>query len=343
MVQERVNRPSLLFDERYVKFLASAHPQLMLRMTKDGLPYYFGRISCLDALTRGPRLLGSFLPKTLSSPRSLVLGLPFEPYQQTLMLDAITDLGLVRKMAREVGADLVMLTNQDPNLSGFKKMLDMGFFSVPSFPDMVLHSSANTFDDYLAGLKRRHRHRIREQVRKFSAAGHVIRRVSTITSSCARAIHEAYCEMYRHARVPWFRYEKGYFAGFLDQIDGGIVKLAQRANGEIIGMVMGIEDQSRLHVTRVGVRGDFHRRDGVLFRLLYAAIEYAIEANCSSVSLGPTAYRIKRRMGATLHRTANLILPTSTVWKILLNSVGDFLPSIMLRHLSNEKILESRY
>lgn len=343
-VREKLEQPNLLFDTRYIKFLAKAHPHLCIGTTDVGTPYYVSTISCLDMLSPGllSRTIRNnfFIPSLLISPRTLVFGLPFEPYQQTSTLEALPDVKTMHIMAKSLRADVILMTNLDPGSTRFRHFQEQGFFSIPSFPDMTLSIHGNSFEDFLHRLTQKHRYSIRQHMRRFSSKGHKVEKVATVSFELARDCYDAYVGFYDRAKVPWFKYEFDYFHGFLRHVPHGFVKVARTFHGQFIGMVLGMREGRYMHITRLGVHPDYVRKDSVLFRLFYAAIEESIATSCEMISLGPTSYRIKRRMGACMKRVKNLISPVSSSWQLLMACNPSF---FLLRHLTDDTVMEEFY
>ena len=86
-------------------------------------------------------------------------------------------------------------------------------------------------------------------------------------------------------------------------------------NGELAGFTMGYYDGRPYHAGRLGVRPDPDHRDRVYFALLYTFIEDAIALDAKVLSLEPTAYRLKRHLGAQPKPVVNAVLGSSLFWK----------------------------
>ena len=90
------------------------------------------------------------------------------------------------------------------------------------------------------------------------------------------------------------------------------------------------------------MRPDLYHQDRVYFALLYNFIEDALDLHAEVLSLEPTAYRLKRHLGAQPKPVVNAVLGVSPFWKSAL-LFGKPLGLYLLRHLNRLKQLETHY
>lgn len=336
---------SLLFNPLYIQFLATTHPQLALGQTLSRAPFFVSRLHCYEVLRPGilrelARRLEPLFP-ALFYPRALIFGLPFEPYEHTPILKALPDGATIKKLAHNLKADIVFLPNISMNSAEpfIKKLLQEGFFSIPSFPDMRLSLNAASFKDYLKCLPSKHRRGIQKNIRIFEDKKHTLRYQHQLNEGQAKEFYDAYCFMRKRARVPWIPYEKDYFVHF-HTIPESFVVAAFSDHDEFLGMAQGLQEGDRFHIARVAAHEEIHRRDGVFFRLIYASIEHALHQGCKEIFFAPTSYALKRRLGARPSLLQNLILPISY------RMARKLQPSafrMLLGHLNSQEILEKLY
>ncbi len=337
----------LLFDAAYVKFLAETHPKLHISQSSAGSPYFVSPLSCHEPLMPGVlrRLayLSSLLVPSISRPRALVFGLPFEPYEQSGVLDALPAVSLMKKMAMDLGTELIFIPNVNASLPACKKLEAVGFFAIPSFPDMKLKLPIGNFTDYLSSRPAKYRQGIRRNIRRFENKKHRVLITKEISFERAEEVHEAYQFARRRAKVPWIAYEKAYFSNFQMSVPHAFSAVALSESGQFLGMAQGMQENELFHIARLATLERFHRQDAIFFRLIYAAIEHALAQGCQQISLAPTSYAFKRRLGAKMRPLSNLILPIGLSWRFL---SGAFRPASfhqLLGHLMSQKKLEQFY
>lgn len=334
----------LLFDAHYIQFLAQTHPQLALGQSLTQAPFFMSRLPCYEVLRPGiirdcTRSLESLFPSLLN-PRALVFGLPFEPYEQTPILEALPNSTTMKKLARDVGADMIFL----PNISRsapLEKLYQEGFFNVPSFPDMRLSLNVHSFKEYLNYMPSKYRRGIQKNIRIFEEKKYKLIYKDQLNNEHPRQFYEAYCFMRKRARVPWIAYEQEYFVHF-HTIPQSFIVAAFNEDDEFLGMAQGIQEGCKFHIARVAARKEIHRRDSIFFRLIYATIEHALHQGCTEIIFAPTSYALKRRLGARPSPLYNLILPISFSYK-LVRTIHPGAFRILLRHLNSQEVLEKLY
>jgi len=345
---------SFLDDAHYLSFLRETHPELALSLAHGSIPTFAGtldtRAPLLPGRWRTLRDLAHTIAPTRVAPHALFVGVPFEPYEQTHLLDEFTDIARfvdeIRACAQEGKHDVVVLTNVRRTHARVEALCALGFLELPSFPDCLLSlAGARTFDDVLATRSRTRRRNVRRHMHRFTRAGHTLRRVRD-SQTHARSLFDSYAPFYTRANVRWFPHSEGYFAG-IAALDPRVVLSVAFDEREIVsGFVLGfIDDRDGVrtfHSGRIGVHPAHHMRDAVYFRLVYRAIEDAIACGADRISLEPTAYRFKRRLGAHIVPLVNLILPVSSLWRLVARRAAP-LGARALRHLDDVEVLEEHY
>ncbi|MCA9508843.1 MAG: GNAT family N-acetyltransferase [Myxococcales bacterium] len=334
----------LLSNPAYFKFLSSSHPELSLKLCSQGAPYFVVSIASFQPLM--PGVLRSIayhlriVAPSLLNPRALVFGVPFEPYEQTAILSMLPSIQSIKKMAKEFGADVVLLTNVNKNSSHISKLLNAGFLLIPSFPDMRLKVNAQNFEDYLNLFSSKYRNSMRRNIKKFEREQHRLIYQKEINKSLNEDFYQAYRFMRRRALVPWIAYSKEYFASLSDAMPDSFVVAAHSARGEFLGMAQGLKESERFHVARVATAQSMYRKDGIFFRLIYASIEHALNQGCKEIILSPTSYAFKRKLGAQYYPLYNLILPISFSWKTLVSTLRPWTLRALVGHLNCHSTLE---
>lgn len=344
-------RASILDEPAYLAFLARTHPDLQLRNDRLELPSFVAPLPLSDALQPGRKRaaitqLAAWFPGWLQ-PKTLFLGSPFEPYEQTSLLRG-RDPEAIRRQVERAGsredAELAVLTSIDaraPELSAWKAA---GFIAVPSFPDVWRPIQGLSLEDELKRIPGPDRSSVRRNIRAFQEAGLRLRRL-TDSSELAAALYGAYRPMYQRARVKWLRHSLAYFEGLAALGPRVWLTVAEDKHGALAGFVVSFEDALGLQAGRLGVSPAWRERSGVYFRLLYSTLESAIAARpseASRLSLEPTAYRLKRHLGGELRPMVNLMLGLKAPWKTGLRA-GAPLSRPLLGHLTDPEALEAHY
>lgn len=358
-----MNELPLLDDPRYHAFVAETHPALSLDVGRWPLPCFVSpldvREPLLPGLLRAALHVGQRVAPAQLTPRSLFLGTPFERYDQTRLLDCVDDVAALvadaKSLARSQRLDLVVFTCLRPDHPRLPAYLDAGFVALPSFPDTLIPLAPrcppegwqaraggdHAFEAYLATLPAADRSGIRRNVRRFERAGHRIERVHD-SRALADDLMTAYRHMWERARVKWFAHTEAYFAGLAGLDPRVRLHVARAPGGDVIGFIVNFGDGDSDHAGRIGVRPDYHRRDGVYFRLLYHVLDESLRGGRRRLVLEPTGYRMKRHLGARRRRMINLVLGVSPTWRLLLSSLAG-VGRRALSHLDNRRLLEEHY
>ena len=331
-------------DTDYVTKLATTHPELELNCTRFDLPSYFFQTSLHEFLLPGfiSQLVMNAEPwfPRLTKPNGLFLGLPFEPYEQTRFLSK--NLPSISDVTSQKNLDFVMLTNVDASFTKFStEWVPKGYMPLLSFPDMIIPLHYNSFSTYISHLNGKSRETIKRNIRKFNLAGLHLESHRN-SEEIAQILHEFYYSFYSKAKVKWICHSQNYFQ-ILSQINHNVhLTVAKNCQNEIVGFIINFGESNIWHSSRIGIHPQYNRKSGVYFRLLYHSIEEAIAHQATSLSLGPTTYKIKRQLGAQYNFLYNLILGVSPIWKTLIQK-APLLLTKPLGHLHSTTILEKYF
>ncbi|MBL4818557.1 MAG: GNAT family N-acetyltransferase [Deltaproteobacteria bacterium] len=318
----------------YIDFLAQTHPELDICTQRlEGLPSFIASIPIGDALSpKWPKIIKKLLPK----PKALVIGTPFEPYEQSDLLDAKPPKCQVAKHL-----DWILLHNVDPYHPNIPLWEEAGFKALPSFPDMQLNIHWKSFHDYLKSLKASVRKSVRQNIRKFEQSGFCLETIHD-PYEIRHELFKAYEVFWQRAKIPWFKHSPAYFSSLAQLGTQAQLTIARSPKGETAGFVINFKDLSKSHAGRIGVLPQYDNKHSIYFRLLYHSIESAIQANASSLSLGPTGYQLKSRLGAQPRPLSNLVLGTKAPWRLAFKNLSLF-GHLALKHLNNWQNLKQEY
>lgn len=334
----------LLIDHRYVDFMRQSHPHLNIAMSTTDAPCYSTRIDLTEAIRTPIFKYATTTAKPLLpwlfTPRTTIFGLPFEPYDQTPVLDYLPSLHDMKAIARTHQSELIAITNVQANNYQRHRLGELGFIALPSFPATSLKRIPNTFDSFVDHLSAARRRTIKRNLQAFHQAGHFIMDVRT--DALSSQMYQAYWSTYARAKFKWLPHSAEYFCQWTKMGAHAKQFVALSKKREFLGFVNLIKFDDTVHVARLAILPSWQRRDAIFFRLLYRAIEYACEASAREVCLGPTTYGIKRRIGASMQLMQNFILPSSTKWRVILGILRDMIHN-ELWYLSSTRYLEEEF
>ena len=340
----------LIDSTRYSELIAKSHPELNYSIDPVIGHTFVANLDIAEPLLPGllrqsVERAQQLLPKHLR-PKALFIGTPFEPYRQDDVLTRLSSIQELRaqltKLQQEYQTQCIVMTNISPTHERIRDLVDANFTLLPSFPDMVINLRPfDTFSHYLKSLKPADRSSVRRNRRVFLERGYTLQRLED-ASKYSKELYEAYLPFFERAKVKWFPHSQAFFESATRLGPTTRLFVAYDCEGSIAGFSMGFFNDGIYHAGRLGVRPDLHHRDRVYFSLLYQFIEDAIDLGAKSVSLEPTAYRLKRHLGAHPKPVVNAILGQSLFWKSAL-ALGQPLGHYLLRHLNRLKLLEAHY
>ncbi|HUR57685.1 MAG TPA: GNAT family N-acetyltransferase [Opitutaceae bacterium] len=207
----------------------------------------------------------------------------------------------IRRAERLTGqADFAMVKDLTPQQAGIEILRRFCYRAMETEPNMVLtlDPAWRTYDDYLAALDAKYRRKVKEQVKKLTAAGC---RVETITDLGAheRRLQELYLSVQGNASVRLVTMRPTYLRELARACGENFRCTAIRRGGELVGFVTAVRDGD----TAIGYYIGFDRAvaaEGlpIYLQLLHATIAHAIEWRCTRLSLGRTALEPKAGLGA---------------------------------------------
>ncbi len=267
--------------------------------------------------------LASFrLIQKLCKIRVLGIGCPFEPYIQSSEPQAFVENPPHRHAKensyrftalshRNLRPDVLMCANRPgaaPNTT--QRFGDRSWYPITSFPNMVLNlDTLSTFEEYLAARPQKWRSSFRRNIRHFYQCGHRLTCTEKSPVSSER-LYEGYLTFFNRAPVKWMQHTPEYFQRMSQQ--RGVYWInAMSENNAWLGSILLFNFADKLEAGRIMIPPSRYRHDRIYFNLFYALIASAMKLEASQLSLEPTAYRAKKRLGADLVETHNLLSPVS--------------------------------
>jgi len=348
MTQE--DEAKLIDSSHYVELISRSHQELNYQVHPILGHHFIAHLDIAEPLLpgrirAGVEMVQRYCPRHLR-PKALFLGTPFEPYRQDDVLSSLSSLQDFKAEIKSIqhfhNTQCVVMTNITPTHPRISDLLNLNFTLLPSFPDMTINlRQFETFESYLRSLKSEDRSSVKRNQRVFAERGYTINTLSD-ASEHSEELYQAYLPFFERAKVKWFPHSKEFFNEVtgLDSVTRLFV--AYDSHGSVAGFSMGFFCGGTYHAGRLGVRPDLHQQDRIYFALLYRFIEDAIDLGAQSISLEPTAYRLKRHLGATPKPVVNAIMGQSIFWRTTL-ALGTPIGHYLLRHLNRLRVLEANY
>lgn len=207
----------------------------------------------------------------------------------------------IRRAERLTGqTDFVMVKDLTAAQAGAEVLQRYSYRAMETEPNMVLalDPAWRTYDDYLAALDAKYRRKVKDQVKKLTAAGCTVETLQDVAGAAER-LHELYLAVQGNAAVRLVTLRPGYFTELARTAGDDFRCTVVRREGRIVGFVTSLRDGP----TAIGYYIGFERaaaEEGlpIYLRLLHATIADAIAWRCARLSLGRTALEPKAGLGA---------------------------------------------
>lgn len=170
-------------------------------------------------------------------------------------------------------------------------------------PDMVLtlDPAWNTFDDYLASLRKDYRKAIRNTHKEIAEAGLSVQRLSAEEMQReSAALHRLYLDVVEKQRFRLVTLSPSYLPAMAAAFAEDFVTTGIRAaDGRLVGFVTTLRDGDGAVAYYIGFDRQVATAGVPLYlRLLQAVVEDAIALKATCISFGRTALEPKARLGA---------------------------------------------
>jgi len=332
----------------YFDHLAYTHPYLNLSIEACGLPSFLAPVATHEPLysplLQGAARMGAKVCPYIFKPTALFIGSPFERYMQNGLFEryyiSAKNIRCATKIARAAGADLLVVPNIGATHAIVELLSHLGFKAFDSFPDNQL-PLPTSYDAYIEERKTNQKNSMRRNMRRFDQS--VIRLENVLPSGAlGEKLYPSYRHLYDRARIKWLPHTKSYF-GSLERFGRHAQFIvAFSPQKEPVGFMLYFNDGAQIQAGRMGIMPAFHQKDALYFMLYYELIRQSIKAGAKSLSLGPTTYAFKRRLGANRVATVNMVKPVSPTWRFIMHRCEPALTKA-LSHLKKQDFLESCY
>lgn len=208
----------------------------------------------------------------------------------------------VRRAERLSGeTNLAMVKDLTPAQIGVETLKRFSYRPFATEPNMVLaiDPAWRTYDDYLAALDAKNRHKTKDITKKLTKAGCTIERLSGGLAADAARLHKLYLAVQSNATVRLVTLSANFLPTMATALGDKFRCTVIRRNGQILGFVTSIRDGETAIGYYIGFDRDAADEGLPLYlQLLRATIADAIDWRCSRLSLGRTALEPKAALGA---------------------------------------------
>ena len=226
----------------------------------------------------------------------LVPGEPLGP-----VLDVVDD--ALAESARRAGALMVVWKDfpdeAKPDLERLAKA--RGLFPIVSFPGTRVPLSGASFDDYVAALKIRKRHRLRRNLRRGAGARPLVG--SVVTHPSAAVLEEVvalFQQTYERGKTKFERLTPEFFAAIAAAPPAHFALLRDAATGQLAAFMLLFLVGRRAINKFIGIDYGLGRDGKLYFQLWEHAVRWAYAAGVSELQSGQTGYQVKLDLGHEL-------------------------------------------
>lgn len=198
-------------------------------------------------------------------------------------------------------------------------------------PNMVLrlNENWNTFDDYLASLRKDYRKAIRNTHEQINSAGISVQRLSAAdVQSEAAAIHRLYLNVQEAQRFRLVTLPPTYLPAIASAFDKDFVTTVLRnSDGTLAGFVTTLRDNDEAVAYYIGYDKALAATGVPLYlRLLQCVVEDAIAMRVRAISFGRTALEPKARLGAESQAICCFVKHRIEPMNLLVRGLIDMMP-----------------
>jgi Acetyltransferase (GNAT) domain len=230
-------------------------------------------------------------------------GMAFVPDEDgTLLWPAVAEaLYRIRRAERLTGqTNFVMVKDLTEQQGSVEVLRRFSYRPLTTEPNMVLSipESWRHYDDYLAALGAKYRRNALDQMKKLTAGGCVLERL-TDTAAHRTRLHELYLAVQSHAAVRLVTLRDSFLPALAEAAGENFRCTVVRRNGELLGFVTTLRNGDTAIAYYIGFdRAAAAEGLPLYLRLLHATINDAIDWRCKQLSLGRTALEPKAALGA---------------------------------------------
>jgi predicted N-acyltransferase len=260
----------------------------------DPTDYLLGRLSRI-----GRRLGLSFAPALVCA--------PYQGYSGHLLgRDRAAVLARVEALAAERGLPLLLPRVLDEDASLRELLLGRGYHRTVFSPVARLDIAWNSFDGYLASLRKRARSAARAEIRRCGEAGIAISEITDVAPLASRlhALADSHSSRRNGTGVP---FGPAFFPALKAALGPRAVFYGAYRLGELIGFVLVLRDGEAGHACYIGMSES--KMNFAYFNLgYYQPIRDGISAGLKRLYFGTLLYDVKVRRGCK-------VLPTSLYYR----------------------------
>ena len=196
----------------------------------------------------------------------------------------------------------VLVTTTEPTPELRASLAAKGFIQISAPPNTMPSTPFGTFEEYVGSLPRKVRWDVKDKIRRFEEAnGRIEQRIQLDTD--AKAVYELFqrtCQAHEGQDIAWPVQPNLSLFEQIEKLGDSQRILLAYIGDKLIGFLMLVQSGATLFFKFCGLDYELSRESMAYFNLFYHGIRYGIERGCRQISLGPTSYFNKERLGAEL-------------------------------------------
>jgi predicted N-acyltransferase len=235
----------------------------------------------------------------MGSPCTETIGLGFSPdlptATQAPLLNAM--ISVFGTMAVQAGCNLLALKDTPGADQALWDQAATGFQPIPGLPAAHLDIDFPSLDAYLARLSPGTR---RDMRRKLRARDRLEIEVREDLAGLEGVVHALYAQTRARADMQFENLTPAYFSGVLEQMPGRALCVLYRADGELLGANLLLQDGRTLLDKFFCMDGEKGRAANLYFVSWFTNLQLCLDRGLTRYSSGQAGYANKLRLGSTL-------------------------------------------
>ena len=287
------------------------------------------------------RIPGVSSSRLLRRMKLLICGLPLMVGQNTLALTAPSTSPqilplldeIVRGLASELKIDTIVYKEfRRCELEWTSPLSSLGYRRVPLPPIQLFRPLFRDLEHYCAALKSRYRKQINRSIRKLKQAGveiSILTDPEQILSIYTPEAHSLYDQMLEKAKFKFEALSIDFFRELTLRLGDQINLILFVKDARIIALGWCLHAGSACHLLYAGIDYKLNAELDLYFNLIYAALDYALKKQVSSIEVGMTANSFKAKLGCYSEPLYAFIKGVSPLMSLMVHYAGSLLAGQM--------------
>ena len=311
-----------------------------LTFQHGGMPVGSAVISCfdlnLDLLSGNPpfiRFVKKITPASLKM-KVVCCGLPvsFGQHHCSVLdlrfMNTIIDEvhNSMRAIAKDHGASLLAWKEFPTDFAGKEKLVELGYRSMNSIPDTVIHANVSSYPEYLARFKSAYRRKLKDVQAALEGNATKLNYSITIqpfTRAHVQSFYQGYLQVISRTPVKLEIYPVGFFENLCDaqEIQPLIMNISDHSGNEISALL--VRDKA-LNFILISKNNERYQHN-LYVELIRAIVCYGINSGFTKIKLGQTSYYSKLSTGASVQPLNIFLKSGNPVTRAILKYMGNIL------------------